>query len=371
MRKTSLWFIIGAVAFGVVWGGRNPAFADDKQAEADKLLRRGVELRRAHDDEAAAREFRKAYDLVRTPRAAAQLGMAKQALGLWEDAEQYLGEALRSPEDAWVAKNKPTLDGAMGIIQTHLGRVEVIGDPEGAEVAINGRRVGKLPLGEPVRVSAGQVDVDVAATGYSPVQRTVTLVGGQYQRVVVHLLKVEAAPPAPVASTNSAAMPISAPTVTSSSTSTDASTPTSASAGASVTASSETTEHGPSGTRVALKWTAAGLAVAGVATGIVGVVMHGSDVSAFDNHPCRVKDGMGVLVNGMADSRCQSLLDAYQTDQKIAVAGFVAGGALAATWLILFLTEPTPSTRTAEQAARHPLCAPSLGGLGVSCAGRF
>jgi len=369
MWKPRLWFIIGVVALGVVWTGRNPALADDKEGEADKLIRRGVELRRARDDEAAAREFRKAYDLARTPRAAAQLGLAKQALGLWEDAERYLGEALRSPEDAWVAKNKPTLDVAMSIIQTHLGRVEVIGDPEGAEVAINGRRVGKLPLGGPVRVSAGQVDVDVTASGYSPVQRTMPLVAGQYQRVVVHLVRVDAAPLAPVAGTDSAARPASAPLVAS----TDASTPTSpsASAGASITASSERTEHGPSRTRLALKWTAAGLAVAGVATGIVGVVMHSSDVSAFDDHPCRVKDGMGVLVNGMADSRCQSLLDAYQTDQKIAIAGFVAGGAFAAAWLALFLTEPAPSTRTAEQAARRPLCAPDLGGVGFSCTGRF
>jgi hypothetical protein len=369
MRKTSLFLVILAFAHGVVWG-RNPAFADDKQAEAEKLLRRGVELRRAHDDEAAAREFRKAYDLLRTPRAAAQLGLAKQALGLWEEAERYLGEALRSPQDAWVAKNKPTLDVAMGTIQTHLGRVEVIGDPAGAEVAINGRRVGTLPLGEPARVSAGQVDVDVAASGYSPVQRTVTLVGGQYQRVVVHLVRVDAAP---VASADSAAKAVATPAVTSSSTSIDTSTSTSpsASVGASVTASSQRTEHGPSGTRLALKWTAAGLAVAGVATGIVGAVRHGSDVSAFDDHPCRIRDGMGVTVSGVADSRCQSLLETYQADQKIAIAGFVAGGAFAATWLVLVLTEPTPSTRTAERVARHPLCAPSLGSIGFSCTGRF
>jgi hypothetical protein len=371
MWKSRFWLFIGVVAFGVVWAGPNPAYADDKEAEADKLLRRGVELRRAHDDEAAAREFRKAYDLMRTPRAAAQLGLAKQALGLWEDAERFLGEALRSPEDAWVAKNKSTLDMAMGIIQGQLGRVEVIGDPEGADVAINGRRVGKLPIGEPVRVSAGQVDVDVTAAGYSPVQRTVTLVGGQYQRVVVHLSKVEAPP---VASTESAAKPVSGPTVTASATSTDTSTPTSpsASVGASVTASAHANEEGPSSARIALKWTAAGLAVAGVAAGVIGVVKHGSDVDAFDNHSCRVKDGMGVLAtSGMTDTTCQSLLETYQTDTNIAVAGFVAGGAFAVTWLVLLLTEPTPSTGTTAHAASRSFCLPSAGGIGVSCMGHF
>ena len=277
MRKSRLWFVICAVALEAVRGGPAPAFADDKQAEAEKLLRRGVELRRARDDEGASREFQKAYDLVRTPRAAAQLGLAKQALGLWEDAERYVGEALRSPEDAWIAKNKTTLDGAMAIIQTHLGRIEVIGDPPGAEVAINGRRIGKLPLAEPIRVSAGQVDVDVAASGYAPAQRTVTIVGDQYQRVVIHLVKVEAAP----------AASMSTPTATSPS----------PSASTSVSASSDGTDRGPSGPRLALKWTAAGLAVAGLATGIVGAVMHSRDESAFNSHGCSNKDGTGVLLD--------------------------------------------------------------------------
>ena len=371
MGKPRLWFVIGAVALGAVSAG--PAFAEDKQAEAEKFLRHGVELRRARDDEAAAREFRRAYDLVPTPRAAAQLGLAKQALGLWVDAERFLGEALRSPDDAWVAKNKAVLDGAMLTIQSHLARVEVVGDPEGAEVAISGRRVGKLPLAEPVRVSAGQVDVDVAAPGYSPTQRTVTLVGGQYQRVVVHLVKVEA----PAASADSAAKPASASTVTSTSTSAPNSTEPSAStspstpAGASIRTSSEATDRGSSGTRTALTWAAAGLAVAGVATGIVGVVMHSNDVSAFDNHPCRNKNGTGVRLDGMSDSMCQSLLETFQRDQKIAIAGFVAGGAFAVTTLVLLLTEPTPSTRTTAQAGRRSLCLPSPGGLGVSCMVRF
>ena len=362
MRKFRLWLVIGAVVLGAVWGGRNPAFGDDKQAEAEKLLRHGVELRRARDDEAAAREFQKAYDLVRTPRAAGQLGLAKQALGLWVDAERFLGEALRSPDDAWVAKNKSVLDGAMVTIQGHLARVEIIGNPEGADVAISGRRVGKLPLAEPVRVSAGQVDVDVTASGYSPAQRTVTLIGGQYQRVVVHLVKVEAAPAGAAANADSSAKPVSAPALASTSTETSTSPSPSASAGASIKASSEGTDGGPSGTRIALKWTAAGLAVAGVATGIVGVVMHGNDESAFDNHPCQNNNGRGVVPGtGVEDTKCQTLLDTFERDQKIAIAGFVAGGAFAATWLVLLLTEPTPSTRSTPHAARRSICLPSPG----------
>src|SRR4051812_32537894 len=90
--------IVAVSALGIAGG---TAFAGGAQQEADKLLRHGVELRKAHNDEAAALEFQKAYDLVHTPRAAGQLGLAKQALGLWEEAERYVGEAVHAAEDAW------------------------------------------------------------------------------------------------------------------------------------------------------------------------------------------------------------------------------------------------------------------------------
>ena len=157
--------------------------------DAEKLIRHGIELRKAHDDEGAARAFQQAYDQVHTPRAAGQLGLAEQALGRWEDAERHVGEALRTGGDPWVAKNRATLDEALGMIQAHLGRVEIIGDPEGAEVSVNGRSVGKLPLQGAVRVSAGEVEVEIHAPGYVMAQRTLTIVGGQYQRLVLHLTK--------------------------------------------------------------------------------------------------------------------------------------------------------------------------------------
>jgi hypothetical protein len=346
--------IVAAVILRTVWGAA-PAFAEDKQGEAEKLIRRGVELRRAHDDDAAAREFQKAYDLAPTPRAAGQLGLVKHALGLWEDAERFLGEALRAPNDAWVGKNKAVLDQSMDVIQAHLGRVEVVGDPEGAEVAVNGRRVGKLPLAQAVRVTVGEVDVSVSAPGYSPAQRTLSLSAGQYQRVVIHLAKVESATASSPASVAPSPLPSLSP-----------------SPSPSTSLAADESASGPSRTRVALKWTAAGLAAAGVVTGIVGMVMHSGAESAFNNaDDCYNHDGRGVDGMGMSNENCQSLLDPVLRDQKIAIVGFVAGGVFAATWLALFLTEPTPGPQTVREAARRPFCAPTLGAVGLSCAGYF
>lgn len=332
--------LLGAVA--------SAAAAREPGAEAERLIRHGVELRRGHDDEGAAREFEKAYDLVHSPRSAGQLGLAEQALGRWEDAERHVSEAIHAADDGWVVKNRAALDEALGTIQAHLGRVQVIGDPEGAEVSLNGKPVGRLPLGEGARVSAGQVDVEVHAAGYLAAQRTLTIVGGQYQRVVIHLAK-EVAPPAPDAKPAAAPVAAARPGTT-----------------------PVPPEGGPPPTRAILAWSAAGLAGAGLAAGIVWTVLHGQHVSSFDQG-CALRRGAPVdKTTGLASGACQDAYNTYQSDRTIAIVGYAAAGAFAATWLVLQLSGPSAAgEQPAEHAARAPLCVPALTGVGVSCAIRF
>jgi len=353
------------------------ALANDAAEESEKLVRRGIELRRGRDDEAAAREFERAYKLYASPRAAGQLGLSKQALGLWEEAERFVAEALRAAgSDPWVKKYRGVLDEALGTIQKHLGRIEVIGDPEGAEVAMNGRRVGKLPLGEPVRVSEGGVDIDVRAPGYSPGQRTVTLVGGQYQRVVFHLAKVGAA-----AADATAAVPVRpkvdagkvGPSERNVASSPPADERGSAPAVAD-TAEERASTSAPGGSttgRRALEWTAAGLAMGGLVTGIVGTALHSNNVDKFNTHPCRNNQGSGVRLDGTPDPECQSMLETFRADRTVAIVGFAAAGALTAAWLALVLTEPPRSTSSGEQASRWPVCGPDVTRPGLSCLAHF
>jgi len=344
-RGKTVRFCAAGVVFLALAG---TAAADDAQREADKLIKHGVDLRKAHDDEAAAREFQKAYDLAHTPRAAGQLGLAEQALGRWEDAERHVAEAVHAPADPWVAKNRAALDEALGTIQAHLGRVEVIGNPPGADVSINGREVGKLPLADAVRVSAGEVDIEVRLPGYVGAQRNVTIVGGQYQKVVIHLTKETVPGPEP-----KPANPEAAP--------------------APLRPVDSGPAAGPSSTRLALKWGAAGLAGAGLVTGVVFTVLHSSNVSTF-NSSCAINSaGMAVRkTDGTVDSSCQSKLNTSKTYEDVMIAGYVAAGAFAATWLILQLTEhPSDSGAAATQALRGPLCGPTSSGVGLSCAVRF
>jgi hypothetical protein len=356
-RGIGVVFVAAVLTAGVRLPRANGAEPAD---DAEKLIRNGIELRKAHDDASAAREFQKAYDEVHTPRSAGHLGLAEQALGRWEDAERHVSEALHATADDWVAKNRATLADALGIIQGHLGRVEVIGDPPGADVSINGRPAGKLPLAEAVPVSAGEVDVELRASGYVSAQRTLTIVAGQYQRLVLHLVKETAGAEGASDRTKTAGGENAGAGVT---------------PVAPVPIDTTSSTEPPSRTRTVVKWSAAGAAGLGLAVGVVATILHAHNVTAFDNNPANCADDNGTAVIQGTTTRvpgCQGALDAYHRDATWAIVGYVGAGVFAATWVVLQLTEgSSPAPASVEHALAMPFCGPSASGLGLSCAARF
>jgi hypothetical protein len=164
----------------------------------EELIKQGIERRRTQDDAGALELFIKAYQLNHSARAAAQMGLAETALGRWTDAEQHLDQALAAP-DAWTRKNRTTLDGVRGNVAKQLGNLQVLGNPAGAEIVIEGEVRGALPMAKPVRVRIGECRIDVRAKGYAPVSRVVRIAPGELTRETVRLSELrvaEAAAPA-------------------------------------------------------------------------------------------------------------------------------------------------------------------------------
>lgn len=184
----------------------SPAFATGAERTglnpAESLSKEGLELRRAGRDSEALVKFEKAYGLIATPRNAAQLGLCLQALARWSEADGYLAEAISAVQDPWIQKNRTILKDASETAKSHMGRIEVLGSPEGASVTVNGRVVGTLPLKEAVKVNEGSVDIEVSAPNLLSATRTMTIVGASYQRVVLRLK-----PPEPVPEARAEALP--------------------------------------------------------------------------------------------------------------------------------------------------------------------
>ncbi len=156
-------------------------------------VRRGVELRRLGNDEAALAEFQRAQAVEASPRILAQIGLALQALGRWPEAEEATLAALSDDSDAWVEEHRELLRESLAAAQHHLGWMIVDCNVGGAELLINGRPAGKLPLDGPVRVIAGEVVLQVKANGYEPVLRKIDVLEGSRAREAVTL--VQSQPP--------------------------------------------------------------------------------------------------------------------------------------------------------------------------------
>src|SRR6185295_1879926 len=131
--------------------------------DADGYIAKGIEARERGRDAEALGLFKKAFAIAPTPRARAQVALAEQALGMWADAERDLTAALATAGDAWIAKNRVALDGALATIRRHLGDLEVRG-PDAAEVYLDGLRLGTTP--GPFRVEAGRRTLEVRARGF-------------------------------------------------------------------------------------------------------------------------------------------------------------------------------------------------------------
>src|SRR5579872_2194538 len=139
------------------------------------LVKHGLALRRERRDAEALEEFRRAYAIEPAPRTLAQIALAEQALGRWVDAEADLQKAMSSTGDAWITANRRVLDEGLGAIQGHLGNLEIEADVGGAEVWVNGVKLGVLPLPSPLRVEAGSVVVEVRAEGYATARRNTSV----------------------------------------------------------------------------------------------------------------------------------------------------------------------------------------------------
>ena len=100
---------------------------------------------------------------------------------------------MASKTDPWIRKNLSTLNGAVDVIRKHLGSLDVIG-PAGAELLIDGRAAGTLPLAKPARVPIGSLTIEVKKDGFFPATRPVSIAAGELTRESVDLQPQPVAP---------------------------------------------------------------------------------------------------------------------------------------------------------------------------------
>jgi len=367
LRVLQPWAALaGALAIILTAG---TAFAQAEEAEA--LIRQGMALRKEGQDARAMPLLEKAYKLSRTPRTAAQLGLVQMALGYWVESEQHLNEALGDPDNSWVARNRAALDGARTRVRGMIGEVTITGQPPGAEVLVNGRSVGRLPLATSVRIGKGPVEVELRADGYASATRSLVLAGGGKEQVNLTLARA-GAEGATAATADGSPSPNPAKPAGAALAAADrgATRP-----GLTVTDRPAPDRGGGTVPR-GLAWASAAVAAAGLAVGVAETFAAQIRLDAFNQHRDPSRGTFDCTTSNLTQD-CTSLRDDYNRAKLLSIVGYASAGVFAATSVVLFvLSSPSHgggagAERKASPPATMVLCAPTLASAGATCALRF
>jgi hypothetical protein len=185
--RWGLAFFLALAPSGVILAGAQQARAGEEDPES--LIRQGVALRKRGDDAKALGYFQRAYDIARTPRTAAQLGLVLLALGKYLEAEVRLGQAL-DVTDPWVEAHTAALESARATARGQLGKIELVGAPSDATVEATGRPALKLPSDNAIWVSPGMARLRIEAPGFEAMTREVSVAQGAKTRVRITMAKL-------------------------------------------------------------------------------------------------------------------------------------------------------------------------------------
>jgi hypothetical protein len=330
LRRCLIQSAIVSAAFGVLCSlavaqgltpGENP--------EADKLVARGIELRAAGKDTQALEAFEKAAEIdPGSVRIQLHLATGYQALGDWLSADEYLSLALARQNHPYVLRHRQTLEDAQRVISANIGRLEVQGEPAGAEVRLNGRLVGTLPLAEPVRAIVGSYRLEVRLDGHYGAERPITITGGGLVREAFRLEPL----PAGAGGSEPSGKPVGA--------------------------GADMTDKEPA--QPWLTWTLAGASAAAATTTLVAVILREVHAGRWNDN------GRCLRINQTREQVCGTEREAAQTAETVALVGGVATGLFAAGALVNQFAFTAPEART--EVGLHGC---TLLWAGASCFGSF
>lgn len=160
-----------ALALGLGLSTARAAAAETPEQAASSQFALGVELASKGDFERALRAFDEAYAASPNFAVLYNIGQTQVALGRPLEATATLSRYLREGRDAISPERRKQVEDQLKLLESFLIDLDVTANP-GVSISVDGREVGRAPLSEPVRLTAGAhkmtAHFDVAPTPASP-----------------------------------------------------------------------------------------------------------------------------------------------------------------------------------------------------------
>jgi hypothetical protein len=191
------WCLAGALVCALAAPAQGRTGSDEQRArEVERTARRAASEGR---NEEAIERFRVAWELFKDPFFQCNLGGLEAHTGRARDAAQSLSMCLRllKPEDKRVVGERPRR--LLKEVRAQVGALTVEANVPDAEVVVDGKVVGKLPLPDPIFLDPGSHRVEVKAPGYESSTRVAVMNAGTSMlfRMRLEPMRVEVAPPPP------------------------------------------------------------------------------------------------------------------------------------------------------------------------------
>jgi hypothetical protein len=333
-----------ALAFALAPAAALAQTSDADLAVARDLAQQGQDALDRKDFAVAADRFARAGELVHAPTLEVGLARADVGLGKWIAAQELYHRILREGAQAGAP---PAFVKAVAGARRELDALEpripsvvilAIGSAS-ARVTLDGVPVPRVALGITRPVDPGVHVFRTEADGFAPVEVTLTIAEHKAETVTLELKAGRAGAPLDPWNAHAAAPPAPAPAVFNPPPLPPPPPPAPAQGGS---------------IQRTLGFVGLGVGGAGLVVGVV------SGIAALGKHSALAE----VCPGGQCVNQ-QSAVDSYHLVADLSTAGFIAGGALAATGVVLLVTAPR------RRAPEGAWIAPVVGAGYAGVEGRF
>lgn len=179
-RALSFTLVLAAATISARAGAQPPASTaiDAVSTRADDLAHQGNDLALKHNWAGAEALFRRAWLLKQSYDIGGNLGIAELNLGKHCDAAEHLAFALKRFPANGKADHRELLREKLEKVKESIGTLAITVSASGAEVLIDGKRVGLAPLADMVFVEPGTRKIEARLQGYETAMQTVEVKRG-------------------------------------------------------------------------------------------------------------------------------------------------------------------------------------------------
>jgi hypothetical protein len=154
--------------------------SEELKEQASAHFRQGVELFREGAFRAAEVELKRAYETLPDYRVLFNIGQTQQMLGEYVDAQHSLEQYLDKGGEHIAIERRIDVESQLSELHGHIASLSINVNEGGANVYIDGKRIGTSPIFASIPVSAGRHQVLAESDEGGTSSTCIDIAGGEY-----------------------------------------------------------------------------------------------------------------------------------------------------------------------------------------------